>query len=86
LLLAVGWQVGWQAEYDLSLVNLTYARWRLESWLLVCCCCFLLPAVGWQLWQLDMTSQQSVDALMKRMKDTYGRIDFLFLNAGALFV
>jgi NADP-dependent 3-hydroxy acid dehydrogenase YdfG len=45
----------------------------------------LLPvplAVGWQLWQLDMTSQSSVDALMKRMKDTYGRIDFLFLNAG----
>jgi NADP-dependent 3-hydroxy acid dehydrogenase YdfG len=41
-----------------------------------------MPAVGWQLWQLDMTSQASVDALMKRMKDTYGRIDFLFLNAG----
>eukprot|EP00882_Tetradesmus_deserticola_P006776 GHRQ01007134.1.p1 GENE.GHRQ01007134.1~~GHRQ01007134.1.p1 ORF type:complete len:357 (+),score=96.74 GHRQ01007134.1:232-1302(+) len=37
---------------------------------------------GWQLWQLDMTSQASVDALMKRMKDTYGQIDFLFLNAG----
>ncbi|WIA14098.1 hypothetical protein OEZ86_012608 [Tetradesmus obliquus] len=38
--------------------------------------------VGWQLWQLEITSQASVDALMQRMKSTYGRIDFLFINAG----
>lgn len=35
-----------------------------------------------ELWQLDQTSQESVDNLIKRMKDTYGQIDFLFLNAG----
>jgi NAD(P)-dependent dehydrogenase (short-subunit alcohol dehydrogenase family) len=38
--------------------------------------------VGWQLWQLDQTSEDSVQRLIKRVADTYGRIDFLFLNAG----
>ncbi|KAL4443769.1 hypothetical protein ABPG75_011506 [Micractinium tetrahymenae] len=37
---------------------------------------------GFELWQLDQTSQASVDALIQRVKQSYGRIDFLFLNAG----
>lgn len=36
---------------------------------------------GWQLWQLDTTSQSSVDAFIGRVKAAYGRIDLLVLNA-----
>ena len=43
-----------------------------------------LPAVGFDLWQLDVTNQTSVDDLINKVKDKYGQIDFLFLNAGAL--
>lgn len=37
---------------------------------------------GWQLWQLDVTSQASVDSFLARVKSTYGNIDLLVLNAG----
>lgn len=42
-----------------------------------------LAAVGFDLWQLEVTNQTSVDELIKKVKEKYGRIDFLFLNAGA---
>ncbi|PSC74519.1 Myb-related B isoform A [Micractinium conductrix] len=38
--------------------------------------------VGFELWQLDQTDQASVDALIQKVADKYGRIDLLFLNAG----
>lgn len=38
--------------------------------------------MGFDLWQLDQTDQASVNRLIQRVNDTYGRIDFLFLNAG----
>eukprot|EP00887_Chlorella_sp_A99_P003760 scaffold7.g3760.t1 len=42
----------------------------------------LCAPAGFDLWQLDQTSQASVDALIQKVKAKYGRIDLLFLNAG----
>jgi len=42
-------------------------------------------AIGWSLWQLDVTSQDSVDKFIQRVKGTYGQIDLLHLNAGRGF-
>ena len=41
-----------------------------------------LGAANFSLWQLEQTDDTSVAALIKRVKDAYGKIDFLFLNAG----
>jgi len=51
-------------------------------------CCVPFPfcpaaaADGWQLWQMDQTSDASVNAFIQRVKNTYGKIDLLVLNAG----
>eukprot|EP00878_Enallax_costatus_P000506 GHUV01000600.1.p1 GENE.GHUV01000600.1~~GHUV01000600.1.p1 ORF type:complete len:361 (+),score=75.59 GHUV01000600.1:265-1347(+) len=37
---------------------------------------------GWQLWQLDQTSDESVNKFIQQVKDAYGHIDLLYLNAG----
>ncbi|GAQ89322.1 hypothetical protein KFL_005110040 [Klebsormidium nitens] len=41
---------------------------------------------NWQLYQLDQTSDDSVKQLINRIAANYGEIDFLYLNAGRLFI
>ncbi|GAQ90868.1 hypothetical protein KFL_006950030 [Klebsormidium nitens] len=43
-------------------------------------------AANWQLYQLDQTSDDSVKQLINRIASNYSEIDFLYLNAGRLFI
>ncbi|KIY98547.1 hypothetical protein MNEG_9416 [Monoraphidium neglectum] len=37
---------------------------------------------GWELWPMEQSSYDSIDNLVRRINQTYGRVDLLFLNAG----
>ncbi len=41
---------------------------------------------SFQLWELEYTSDDSVKQLVSRVGLTYGKIDFLYLNAGRQYV
>ena len=48
---------------------------------------WLYPDVTtFQLWQLEYTSDDSVKQLVSRVGAAYGKIDFLYINAGRQYV